>query len=94
MQYHLGNDYYNVNPREITMKKIACLAVLFALAFGVAASCAEELTPPSEFGFNLYRTLVKTQPDKNLTVSPYGVEQLLDLARHETTTSRSKMVQK
>ena len=62
------------------MQKIACLAVLVFLTISAALFADEK--PQNEFVFNLYRTVVKSQSGENLSVSPYGVQQLLDLARH------------
>ncbi|MCL2710712.1 MAG: serpin family protein [Planctomycetaceae bacterium] len=69
------------------MKSIIHLTILVALTIntatiGTAVTFAQEPKPQTEFGFNLYRTIVKNQPGENLAVSPYGVQLLLDLARH------------
>ena len=63
------------------MKQIVLSIVLVVLTINVILF-AEEPNPQSEFGFNLYRTVVKSEPDKNIAVSPYGVQKLLDLARY------------
>jgi len=64
------------------MKTIMHLAVLVSLTMMSHALFAQERKPQSEFDFNLYRTVVKNEPDKNIAVSPYGVQKLLDLARY------------
>ena len=64
------------------MKTIMHLAVLVSLTIMSHALFAQEQKPQSEFDFNLYRTVVKNEPDKNIAVSPYGVQKLLDLVRY------------
>ena len=79
------------------MQKIACL-VIGVMLLCVGCSHVENVSvveleeysnnvwsdekPQNEFVFNLYRTVVKNQSGENLAISPYGVQQLLDLARH------------
>ena len=62
------------------MKKIVCL---LAVIFLVSASpeAPKPLKPQTEFMFDLYLTVVKDAPDKNVLVSPYGVQWMLDLVR-------------
>ena len=71
------------------MKKLATLAVLLLLTVGSddphivdPFAPVDRQTPQSEFVFNLYRSVVQSDPGKNVTVSPYGVGRILDLARH------------
>lgn len=40
-----------------------------------------ETTGRTDFAFDLYRAVVKDKPDENIAISPYGAEQVLDLAR-------------
>ena len=68
------------------MRKLAILAALLLLTVGSADPPANDppangQTPQSEFVFNLYRSIVQGNPGKNVTVSPYGVGRILDLAR-------------
>ena len=68
------------------MKQFSPFAIVVSLTINIAtigtATLFAEEKPQTEFGFNLYRTIVKNQPGENLAVSPYGVQLLLDLARH------------
>jgi serpin B len=69
------------------MRKFAVLAALLLLTVGSADPPANNppangQTPQAEFVFNLYRSIVQGNPEKNVTVSPYGVGRILDLARH------------
>ena len=63
------------------MKKFVCLVVWGFVTFGVASLSAAEQTPQTEFVFNLHRAVVKADPNANVAVSPYGVQQMLDLVR-------------
>ena len=70
------------------MKKFACLAVLLLLTVGTDDLPTTDSTtdgytsqPQTEFVFNLYRSIAQNEPEKNVTVSPYGVQRILDLAR-------------
>jgi len=64
------------------MKKITCFAVLVSLTFGMTTMSVAGQVPQTEFVFNLYRTVIKDKSDENVAVSPYGVQQLLDIVRH------------
>jgi len=73
------------------MKKLAALAVLFLLTVGTDDPNntdlatddlpTDEQTHQTEFVFNLYRSIVQGKPENNVTVSPYSVQRILDLAR-------------
>jgi len=75
------------------MTKLALLfAVLFLLFVGTPGpSTADPSTDAPfmhgqssqpEFVFNVYRAVVKGKPNDNVMISPYGIQKMLDLARH------------
>ena len=82
-----------LGERTPIMKQLIFPIILLALT---ATLFAEEQKPQTEFVFNFYRTTVKSQPEENLTVSPFGIQQLLDLVRHgaagETKTEIEKVL--
>ena len=71
------------------MKKLAALSVLLLLTVGTPEPSTDDLptdeqTHQTEFVFNLYRSIVQGKPENNVTVSPYSVQRILDLARSGT----------
>ena len=72
------------------------LAALVLLTIGTTALFADEQPPQTEFVFNLYRTVVKDKANDNVAVSPYGLQQMLDLLRFgaagDTKTEIEKVI--
>ena len=69
-----------------TMKKLAVFSVLLLLTVGTPEPSTDDMftdepTHQTEFVFNLYRSIVQEKPENNVTVSPYSVQRMLDLAR-------------
>jgi serpin B len=66
------------------MKQIfftSLFVALVFLTFGITSTHAVEQNPQTEFTFNLYRTIVKDKANENVTISPFGVQHVLDLIR-------------